>query len=88
MATKRKADEKADTGIKKPKTAYIFYSTEMRSQMKKENPNATFGEIAKILGANWKSMSDADKAKYVKLAADDKKRYEAAAPKSDKKAKK
>ena len=34
------------------------------------------GEVSKLLGAEWKQMTDADKEEYQKLAAADKARYD------------
>ena len=44
--------------------------------MKEENPDATFGELSKILGAEWKSLTDDDKAEYQDQAVEDKQRYD------------
>ena len=35
-----------------------------RPAIVKANPNATFGEVGKLLGAAWGKLSDASKAKY------------------------
>lgn len=40
--------------------------------MKKENPEAKIGDVAKIIGAKWKELSDKDKEPYVKKAEADK----------------
>ena len=37
---------------------------EKRPEVKAKNPSATFGELGKILGAQWKALSDAQKASY------------------------
>ena len=34
----------------KRKNAYTVFSSKFRSQVKKDNPNKTFGEISKIIG--------------------------------------
>ena len=33
----------------------------------KENPKASFGKIGKLMGAEWRSMSEAQKSKYGKV---------------------
>ncbi len=56
-ATKAKAD--------KPKRApspYINFCTEQRPKLKDANPGATFGELGKMLGEQWKKLTDAEKA--------------------------
>ena len=40
----------------------------MRPEIKAKNPEATFGELGKLLGAKWSSMDDKAKAPYVKQA--------------------
>ena len=40
--------------------------------MKKENTDATFGEIGKLLGKKWKEISASDKSKYEEMAKKDK----------------
>ncbi|KAI7898173.1 high mobility group box domain-containing protein [Cokeromyces recurvatus] len=54
----------------------MFFSQEKRASVKEENPEATFGQIGKILGEKWKAMSDEEKKPYVQKAEADKKRYE------------
>lgn len=45
--------------------------------MKAENPGASFGELNKIMGEKWKTISDERKAKYVEQAAELKKEFDA-----------
>jgi hypothetical protein len=54
----------------------MFFANEQRDTVKTENPSATFGQVGKLLGEKWKSMTDADKAPYESKASADKKRYE------------
>ena len=59
----------------KPKralSAYMFFVQDYRERIKEENPNASFGEVGKLLGAKWKEMSDAEKKPYEKQATEDK----------------
>lgn len=70
---KRQKVEK--TGPKKPLSSYMFYCKHSRTSIKEDNPEATFGQIGKLLGNTWKSMSKADKKKYEDMAAEDKERY-------------
>lgn len=56
---------------------YMFSSQDKRAKIKEENPDATFGQIGKLLGERWKSMSDEEKEPYIVKAEADKKRYEA-----------
>ena len=45
-------------------------------QIKEANPSYQMGDIAKELGARWKTMTDKDKTKYEDMAKKDKERYE------------
>ncbi|KAI9261758.1 high mobility group box domain-containing protein [Sporodiniella umbellata] len=57
-------------------SAYMFFSQDNRAVVKEENPNATFGEIGKLLGEKWKNLTDDEKKPYNDKAEADKKRYE------------
>ena len=73
----KKRREKKDANVpKKAMTAYFFYLMERRPGLKKEKPALGHLEIVAEMGAEWNKMSDADKAKYIQLAAEDRKRYE------------
>ena len=48
-----------------------------RATTKKEHPNATIGELGKLMGAAWNKIKEGEKGeKYAKKAAADKERYE------------
>ena len=49
---------------KKPVTGYIKFCRTARPRIKKANPKMTFGQLGKAMGAEWRAMSDAAKAKY------------------------
>jgi len=61
---------------KRPSTAYIFFSKEMRHKLKTDNPKASFTEAGKIIGLQWKELDEAGKQKYHQLAEADKMRFE------------
>jgi hypothetical protein len=69
----KKKDTKAP---KRNKNAYMFFNSEKRDQVKAENPTASFGEVAQIIGAMWRGMDDKSKKTYEALANKDKKRYD------------
>ncbi|KAI7885605.1 hypothetical protein K492DRAFT_141417 [Lichtheimia hyalospora FSU 10163] len=71
--SKRSKDPK---GPKRSLSAYMFFSQDKRASVKEENPDASFGQIGKILGQKWKEMSDEEKKPYNDQAAKDKQRYE------------
>lgn len=73
---KKAKKEKKEGQPKKPMSAYFFYIGERRATLKEEKPDLGNKEIVIEMGKEWAAMSDKDKAKYVKKAEEDKKRYE------------
>jgi len=72
----KKGKKKDKDAPKRPTTAWIYFSVKKRDELKKKNPDLSFGDLTKAAGKEWKKLSDAKKAKYNELAAEDKKRYE------------
>ena len=66
---------KKTDGPKKPKSGFMFYSQERRVTLKGEQPSLSITDASKVIGAEWKSLSDADKQKYLDLGEADRKRY-------------
>src|SRR6056300_569338 len=61
----------------KPKSAYMFYTgSGARTAVREANPDLTFGEVTKVVAANWNAMSDEKKAVWNRMAEDDKARYQ------------
>eukprot|EP00898_Chlorokybus_atmophyticus_P008929 jgi/Chlat1/9037/Chrsp94S08306 len=74
----RKDKKKKDPNApKRPLAPYMFFCKDRREDIKAENPDVSFGEIGKILGQEWSSMSDKEKRPYVQKAEKDKERYTA-----------
>ncbi|CAO3644306.1 unnamed protein product [Mucor hiemalis] len=73
---KKRRSKKDPSAPKRGLSAYMFFSQDQRSTVKTENPDATFGQIGKILGEKWKAMTDDQKKPYNQKAEADKKRYE------------
>lgn len=42
-------------------SAYMFFVQDYRERIKSENPDASFGEVGKLLGAKWKEMGESEK---------------------------
>lgn len=64
---------------KKTKSAYMFYFIEVQSQKKKEladDAKANVTEVTKEISANWNSMTDEVRKKYIDLHDKDKERYD------------
>ena len=76
---KAKTDKNAP---KKARSAYILYSSDKRQEaselLLKENPDEAVAQtdIMRKLGQMWSNASEKEKAKYVKMAEEDKARYE------------
>lgn len=60
---------------KQARSAYTFYLEQAHAKIKEEDPNASFGEVSKLISAQWKEMDDRTKAKFVKMSDKDKERY-------------
>merc|ERR1712228_1165772 len=51
----------------KPKgamTSYMLFTNEVRDKFRAENPGKRITEISKLIGAEWRSLSDEEKKKY------------------------
>lgn len=62
--------------IKRPQSSYFLWQNDKRAGIKEKNPDKKIGELAKIMGEEWKKISDKEKKKYEDMAAKDKERYE------------
>ena len=63
---------------KKPSSAYMMFAKESRGQLVVDNPHASFGEIGKLMGAQWKSLGEEQKSAWQLKAVADKERYKVA----------
>jgi len=57
-------------------TAYMYFSTAKRAGIKDANPDASFGDIARLVSDEWKKLDDSGKAEWAEKAKKDKLRYE------------
>ena len=64
------------SSIKKPRTAFSFFTKTQRVKIGKANPKASFGELSKLVSVAWKSLSDKEMKTYRTMETKDKKRYE------------
>lgn len=70
---KKKKDPNAP---KRNMSAFFIYSNAVRPQVKEENPEAGFGDIAKIISKQYKALPEKELAIYQKKAVEDKERYQ------------
>jgi len=59
----KKAEKKAN-GIKRKPSAFANYMKTIRTSVKNENPDASFGDISKIVGEKWKNLTNEEKQQY------------------------
>ena len=74
--TANKLTEATKPKIKKPASAYLLFSKDIRPTVVKENPSLTGKEIIQAISARWKDLSDVEKKKYNDLYANAKKEYD------------
>ncbi|KAI8462425.1 MAG: structure-specific recognition protein-domain-containing protein [Monoraphidium minutum] len=75
----KKARKKKDPNApKKAMSGFMYFSTENRERVKRDNEGIAFGQVAKVLGEEWKALDTEGRAKYEAMAAKDKERYAAA----------
>ncbi|RKP05731.1 high mobility group box domain-containing protein, partial [Thamnocephalis sphaerospora] len=76
QAARSTPPRKDSSAPKRASSAYIHFNNDNRSRVMKENPNAKFADVSRILGNEWRAMGEKDKSMYIQKAAEDKKRYE------------
>jgi hypothetical protein len=74
--SKRAKSAKDPDAPKRSLSAYMFFSIEHRAAVKAKNPDATFGDLGKLIAADWAALPAPAKKKYEAEAAKDKVRYE------------
>ena len=57
-AGKKKKDPMAP---KRAMSGFMFYSNAVRDTVRKEKPDIAFTEVAKVIGAQWKELSEDDR---------------------------
>ena len=45
-------------------TGYILFSAEIRKSITQKNPNANFGEISRLVGIEWKALTEAERKAF------------------------
>jgi HMG (high mobility group) box len=70
---RRKKDPNAPKGAI---SAYFFFCRKYRPIEKSKNPEITFTELGKNLGAMWKQLTPEEREPFVQQAAADKERYD------------
>lgn len=60
----------------RPKSAFTYFSEDWRDRLRAEYPDASFGEIDKLIGAKWKELDYEEKWPYMEAAKQGEARYE------------
>lgn len=75
LPQKSKKEKKDPLAPKKGLSPFMIFNKENREKIKTTNPDATFGDIGKLIGTAWKSLTEKQKDVYLKKAEVDKQRY-------------
>merc|ERR1719281_933678 len=73
---KKEKKEKDPNKPKKPMTPYMAWLKDNRAELSKDPSVVKVTDVMKIAGEKWKVVDAATKAKYEKLAADAKEKYD------------
>jgi hypothetical protein len=72
---KKKKKKKDPLAPKKPCSAFFHFSKKMRPTIKQQHPDATFGQLGKIIGEQWAKLGPDERKEFELAAAADKERY-------------
>ena len=61
--------------VKKPRTAFSFFTQEHRPKVQASNPTASFGDLSRLVSVDWKKLSDKQLKRFKEMETVDKERY-------------
>ncbi|XP_046718884.1 thymocyte selection-associated high mobility group box protein TOX isoform X3 [Silurus meridionalis] len=73
--TPKKKKKKDPNEPQKPVSAYALFFRDTQAAIKGQNPNATFGEVSKIVASMWDGLGEEQKQLYKKKTETAKKEY-------------
>ncbi|XP_060743860.1 thymocyte selection-associated high mobility group box protein TOX [Tachysurus vachellii] len=73
--TPKKKKKKDPNEPQKPVSAYALFFRDTQAAIKGQNPNATFGEVSKIVASMWDGLGEEQKQVYKKKTETAKKEY-------------
>ncbi|SAM08214.1 hypothetical protein [Absidia glauca] len=76
QAYRKKSIKRDANAPKKNVTSYLHYSNMHRDRLVKAHPDLPQTEIARLLGTEWRALTPEEKQVYVKMAVDDKARFD------------
>jgi len=74
--TVKKKKKKDPNAPKNARTAYAYFTAAQRHAIKEANPDASFGDIARLVSDEWKKLGDDGKGEWEAKAKKDKSRYQ------------
>ncbi len=79
LKNQRKLKRKSNRAIilKKPKTSFLIYAEKVRDSIKEEHPTLKVPQVAKMIGKQWRELSDEERNVYIDLYKKKKVEYEA-----------
>lgn len=72
---KGKKPKRDPSAPKRNMSAFMLYSNAHRTPIKEANPEATFGEIGRLLGQSWSTLGTTEKLTFTTLAEKEKVKY-------------
>jgi hypothetical protein len=73
---KKKKQKKDPNAPKRNQSAFFLYSNATRAQVRAENPELAFGQVAQAISKNFKALPEDERAYWDEKAAQDKERYQ------------
>ena len=61
--------------VKKPRTAFSFFTQEHRPKVQASNPSAGFGDLSRLVSADWKKLTEKQLKRFKDMESADKDRY-------------
>tara|TARA_B100000902_G_scaffold318447_1_gene310373 strand:+ start:331 stop:918 length:588 start_codon:yes stop_codon:yes gene_type:complete len=72
---KKQKKKKDPNAPKRASSAWIFYTSEKRSELHEENPDKKMTELTTIMSEMWRNLTDEEKKPYKDLETKDRERY-------------
>ena len=63
-SAKKKKAKKDPNAPKRGKSSFMFFSNEVRAQIKADNPDLSFGDLGRTIGSKFKALEADEKKKY------------------------
>ncbi|KAL3774583.1 hypothetical protein ACHAWO_006882 [Cyclotella atomus] len=73
---KKKKQQKDPNAPKRNQSAFFLYSNATRAQVRTDNPDLAFGQVAQAISRNFKALPEEERAYWDEKAAADKERYQ------------